>query len=70
MKQEDAVLNQNRVAYSGQNEDLLLLKDGVEVSKQEWAMTILEEIKHLNIVLRCFGRPQVKIKYAQTTKRI
>lgn len=49
--QEDAVENQNRIAFSGQNEDLLLLKDGNEVSKQEWAMTILEEIKHLNMVL-------------------
>ncbi|MGE7873587.1 bifunctional glutamate--cysteine ligase GshA/glutathione synthetase GshB [Bacillus paramycoides] len=56
--QVDADENQKRIARSGQIEDLFLLKDGVEVSKQEWAMTILEEIKHMNMVL-CLGKEAV-----------
>ena len=45
--QEEALENQHVIARKGRN-DVNLLKDGSYVSKKEWALEILEEIKSIN----------------------
>lgn len=45
--QEEAQTNQNIISIYGQ-EDVSLFKDGASISKNEWALEILNEIKALN----------------------
>ncbi|MEG0389013.1 MAG: bifunctional glutamate--cysteine ligase GshA/glutathione synthetase GshB, partial [Niameybacter sp.] len=48
--QEEALENQKLIAQYGQKE-IMLRQSGKEISKEQWGMTILEEIKRLNDTL-------------------
>jgi glutamate--cysteine ligase len=45
--QEEAMENHYKIAEDGQRE-VLLKKDGLDISKTQWALSILEEVLHIN----------------------
>ena len=55
--QEEAQKNQNEISINGQN-DVVLIRDGENISKTEWALSILNEIKYINKEL-CLGKEKI-----------
>ncbi len=55
--QEEGVENQNTISKFGQN-DVMLKKDGTLVSKEQWGIEILENIKNINKELN-LGKEEV-----------
>jgi glutamate--cysteine ligase len=55
--QEEGVENQNLISKFGQN-NIMLMKDGESISKEEWGVEILETIKNINNELK-FGREEI-----------
>ena len=48
--QEDALLNQRLIAKHGL-QDVLLIRDGKEISKEEWSLEILDEMRHISHII-------------------
>ncbi|MBW6409106.1 bifunctional glutamate--cysteine ligase GshA/glutathione synthetase GshB [Clostridium weizhouense] len=58
--QEEALENQKLIARYGHN-DIMLKKDGKEISKEIWALDILEDIKNINKKLN-LGKEEILFK--------
>ena len=60
--QEESLENQHRIAKDGLK-DIYLVKNGVEVSKKEWAYNILDEIKNLCSELNISCKDIIKYQF-------